>query len=261
LIKEGVPVKLSYLKLISFLSGLLFFAPVAFADQPGFNPDQTLEIQSIVRDYLVKNPQVIIEAVRSLQQQEVGQARKLVLSHATELFHSSESPVLGNPKGNIVMVEFQDYQCTYCKKMEGPIAQLIKDEPNLRLIVKELPIFGPASQYAAQAALASQKQGRYQALHTALEQMSSPLSEAIILDAAKKAGIDTNRLKNDMTNKSITQELETNLTLANQLGIRGTPSYLLASNIDSPSRMKVVFIPGVASESTLKDVIKQLRTQ
>jgi protein-disulfide isomerase len=253
-------VKISNLKLIPFLTALFFFAPMVLADNPSFNPQQTLEIQSIVHDYLLKNPQIIIESVRSLQQQEVGAARKLVLSHATDLFHSSESPVLGNPKGNIVMVEFQDYQCNYCKKMEGPINQLIKDEPNLRLVVKELPIFGAASQYAAQAALASQKQGRYQALHNALEQTSSPLSETIILDVAKKVGIDTNRLKNDMADKAISQELETNLSLANLLGIRGTPSYLIASNIDSPSRMKVVFIPGITSESTLKDVIKQLRT-
>ena len=252
-----------YSKSLLFLFGLFFLSPSVLADQTGFTPAQTIQIQSIVRDYLVNNPQVLVEAARSLQQQQEtavqGQAKKAVIAHANELFHSPVSPVLGNPKGNVVMVEFLDYQCSYCKKMVGPLSQLVKDEPNVRFIVKELPIFGDNSQFAAQVALAAQNQGQYAALHKALLQSNTQLSSSIVLEAAKKAGINTDRLKQDMNNKAISQELDNNFTLANQLGIRGTPSFLLASDIDNPSRMKVVFIPGVATESSLRDVIKQLR--
>ena len=154
-------------------------SPVAMAaDQMA--PEQQKEIEKIVHDYLVNNPEVLVEVSQALQQKQQQniqqQAKTGILENADQLF-SGTLAVAGNPKGNVTLVEFFDYQCIHCKKMAPVISELIKKDSNLRVIYKEFPIFGKGSEVASQVALAAAMQGKYQQMHDALLKLESRLDE------------------------------------------------------------------------------------
>src|SRR5262249_24609588 len=145
-----------------------------------FNANQVQQIQQVVHDYLIKNPQVLVEASEVLQKQammKVEQNAKTAINQsASKVFADPASPVGGNPKGTVTIVEFFDYQCPHCKEMEAIIEKLVGKDKNLRVVYKELPIFGTNSRFASNAALASQEQGadKYVKLHDALMAASNP---------------------------------------------------------------------------------------
>ena len=227
-----------------------------------FNPTQTKSIQTIVHDYLVKNPEVLVEASQNLQkkQQEAmtEQAKVAIVDHAAQLFGGNMTAV-GNLKGNVTLVEFFDYQCIHCKKMSPVVSELIKKDGNLRVVYKEFPIFGKSSEMASKAALAAAAQGKYQAMHDALLSQDKSLTDEIVNRVAKSIGLNMTKFDADVKSKAVSDQLDANRQLAEQLKLMGTPAFIVASTPGGQfkSGSQPTFIPGAISLSSLQDLIKK----
>ncbi len=168
----------------------------------------------------------------------------------TYLLEHPDSPVGGNPEGDVTLVEFFDYNCPYCRQMAPVMAQAEADDPRLRIVYKEFPILGPGSVVAAKAALAANKQGKYVAFHRALYQIRGPVEESKVLDAAATIGLDVDRLKADMQDPTIAGVVDRNLKLAQALRITGTPGFVAGDQI----------LVGATDLKTLQAVLQAVRT-
>ncbi|MTH78775.1 DsbA family protein [Paracoccus aestuariivivens] len=142
------------------------------------------------------------------------------------VFNDPAAPVMGNLQGDVTLVEFSDYNCGFCRKAMPTVSQLLKTDPKIKLVVHEIPIFGEGSRYAAMAALAAQKQGKYAEFHRALMAMRGEAEKASVLRVARDVGLDVARLERDMQAPEITAQIEKSLTLADQIGLAGTPSFV-----------------------------------
>lgn len=237
-------------------------SPVVVHAADAFSAAQKKEIEQLVHDYLVKNPEVLVEASQALQQkQQQGmqeQAKSAISKHADRLF-TEKLAVAGNPKGNVTLVEFFDYQCIHCKKMNPVIDALIKKDKNLRVIYKEFPIFGKASELASKAALAAAMQGKYDKMHDALLGVEKRLNEKLIMDKAKSVGLNLETLKKDMNSKTVAQALKDNRKLAEDMRLMGTPAFIIAAtpNGQFKPNSDPAFIPGAASEEALQNLIQK----
>ncbi len=226
------------------------------------NDAQKTEIQKVVHDYLLANPEVLLEVSQALQQKQQNdmqaQAHSIIMKNAPALFADGMT-VIGNPKGNTTLVEFFDYQCIHCKKMAPVIAQLVKDNSNLRVVYKEFPIFGESSDLASKAALAAAMQGKYLAMHEALLKQDKRLNPELINEAAQSIGLDMTKFKTDIGSKKVSDALQANRTLAEQLHLMGTPAFIVAAtpNGNFKKDSNPAFIPGAASAETLQDLIKK----
>lgn len=188
-------------------------------------------IRGIVRDYLIEHPEVIMEAIAALEAREAEreeQRRGQAISQFGDaLRQDPQSPVLGNPEGDVTVVEFSDYFCPYCRRIAQPLMDYVEDDGNVRHVVKEFPILGPESVTAARIALAAERQGVYLPVRQALISTKGRPSEAAMLKIAEKAGADIDKLKADMKAPEVTAQLEKNQALAQALGITGTPAFLV----------------------------------
>lgn len=220
------------------------------------------EIQKVVHDYLVSNPEVLLEASQALQQKQQQnmqqQAQSAIHENADQIFQGKLTTT-GNPKGNVTIVEFFDYQCIHCKKMSPTLGNLVKKDSDLRVIYKEFPIFGKSSEVASRVALAAGMQGKYQAMHEAIFKIDKRLDDKIVMDTAKSLGLDMAKLKTDMDSKEVTAILESNRQLAEKLHLMGTPAFIIASTPDGQLKAgsEPSFIPGAASEESLQELIKK----
>ncbi|CAN5240429.1 DsbA family protein [soil metagenome] len=258
--------------LVIALAGLIFTAgsfaapppPPAPPQSPKFNPGQTKEIENIVHDYLVKHPQVVVEVFQILQDQQQAQSQQRAQSaiqvNSKQIFETVTSPVVGNPQGKVNIVEFLDYQCGHCKKMQSTIDKLIQSNPELRVVIKELPIFGGESEFAAKAALAAQKQGKFYPMHNALLQVKEPLTQDRILKIAAGIGLNTQQLQADMNSEAVLQELKGNVALEKALELVGTPVFIVGSNNKTPGApvSKTYFVPGEVSNKLLQRLIGEV---
>jgi protein-disulfide isomerase len=223
---------------------------------------QKKEIEKVVHDYLVANPEVLLEASQALQQKQQKsmqqQAQSAIKENTDQLFQGKIT-VVGNPKGNVTIVEFFDYQCIHCKKMSPVINSLIKKDSDLRVVYKEFPIFGKSSELASKAALAAGMQGKYQAMHNALINIDKRLNDKVVMDSAKSLGLDMKKFKTDMNSKEVSEVLEANRALAEKLHLMGTPAFIIASTPQGQFKTgtEPSFIPGAASEESLQELIKK----
>ncbi len=237
--------------------GTALLAPSAQAQSaPGpsaFSDTQRAELQRMVHDYILENPEVVMEALTRLQarqeQADEQQQRQQVASSSAQLFRSTDSPVMGNPNGDVTLVEFFDYQCGYCKRVFESVVQLSNSDPNLRIVLKEFPILGPASVTAARAALAAREQGRYVEYHNALMAYRGALNDDAIFALAGQVGLDVDRLRRDMDSPAVSREINANLELARTLGIRGTPAFVIGDRV----------IPGAVSLDVLRQLVAEQR--
>lgn len=220
-----------------------------------FNTQQIEGIQKVIHNYLINHPEVLIEVSQVLQAKENAkterQTKQAIEQNKDKLFSDSRSPTAGNPQGTVTLVEFFDYQCSHCKETQPVVAAIIDKNKNLKVVFKELPIFGGDSQYAAMAALASVKQGKFQAFHDALLKAENPLNKDKIMSVAKKVGIDTKQLTQDMDSSEIKKQVRDNFQLAQKLKLVGTPSFIIANK----NANKFDFIPGQPSQSDLQQKI------
>lgn len=230
--------------------GLLSAVPGRAAE---FTAEQRQAIEAIVRDYLVKNPDVMLDVLQAAQDKIKSDSRDkatLVLAaRKREIFDDPDSPVAGNPKGDVSLVEFFDYRCPYCKQVYPAIEALLAEDKQLRFVYKEFPVLGPDSVIAAKAALAARRQGKYEALHRALMPMKGQINEASVFKAASSVRLDVERLKRDMADPEIDRMLKANIALAEALGIRGTPAFVVGDEI----------VPGAISVDALRELIQIAR--
>ncbi|MDE0035043.1 MAG: DsbA family protein [Deltaproteobacteria bacterium] len=209
-------------------------ATVASADQPS-GQRSVEDVQKIVREYLLKNPEVIFEAVQrhreNQQRLQADRDRAAVKQHAKELLADPDSFVGGNPDGDVTLVEFFDYRCGYCKRFASVLANIMKQDPKLRVVYKEFPVLGEDSFRAAQAALAARGQGYYLEFHEALMKANGPLTDAAIMTVARSVGLDVERLKRDMETPKVLNIISNNRRLATALQVDGTPTLVVGDLI------------------------------
>lgn len=210
------------------------------------------EVERIVKDYLLREPEVLYQALQELQRRresaEAERQRAVIAERRDELVGRADDPALGDPAGDVTIVEFMDYRCGYCRSMAPALRALLEQDRRIRLVIKDFPILGPDSVTAARAALAARKQGRFAELHWALYQ-AKDLSEPAILDLARRQGLDAERLARDMRAPEVEQAIERNRALAEELGINGTPSFVVGDTL----------IPGAAPVARLAELIAKSR--
>lgn len=256
-------------KLFSTLGLAAFMiSSTAYAADAKLNADQVDQVKQIIHDYLVGNPQVLVEASEALQKQTMDKAiqgaQAAITANAKSIFADPNSPVAGNPKGDVTLVEFFDYQCPHCKDMKDIVDQVKASDPNLRIVYKELPIFGGASRDAALAALAAYQQGAdlYLKFHDALLSESSQLDKDKIMAIAKSVGLNTDKLAQAMNNDALKQQVDANFNLAKTLQLMGTPTFIVTQwQVGNPqaTAKNPVFMPGVVTVDNLKDAISKSR--
>jgi protein-disulfide isomerase len=225
-------------------------ALAARAEEPD---DLTVEqIERIVREYLLREPQVIYDALQELQRRqaeaEAARQQAAIADNQSELLDDPTSPVGGNPEGDVTLVEFFDYRCAYCRRVVASMRALLDEDQDLRVVFKELPVLGPDSERAARAALASRRQGGYVPFHFAL-MAAEDLSLPGIRAAAEAVGLDADRLEADMMAPEVNAAIQANYALANELGIEGTPAFVIGSQL----------IPGAVDKARLEQLIRDAR--
>lgn len=223
------------------------------------SPAEKAKIQAVVRDYLINNPEVIVEAIQVLQKKQYAEAEKTVkqtqadvAQFANALLRQSNDPVSGNPNGKITVVEFFDYQCPHCIDMAPVLSAIIKANPDLRVVYKDFPIRGPLSEFAARAALAANLQGKYDELSHAMLTTNQPLTQDLIFKLAQENGLNVEKLKADINSSAVSGQLKANLELAKQLKLFGTPA-LFIGKTDANNNIR--YIPGQADQKQLQDMI------
>ncbi len=228
----------------------LFVLPAQAAE---FNDAQKKELGDIIRQYLMENPEVLRDAMQELErkQQLAEDAARVdsLKALSSDIYRSKDDLVGGNPNGNVTLVEFFDYNCGYCKRAFPDVMKMIETDKDLRLVMKEFPILGPGSTYAARAALASRKQGKYWEYHMAMMAHEGRIDESVADQIAQANGLDVKKLKADMEADEVNQVIARNMQLADVLKIQGTPAFIIDETI----------IPGAVGYEALTAVVKQVR--
>jgi protein-disulfide isomerase len=258
------PMKRTNLVSGAFLAGVILLAPHA-------SPAQDLrgEIEAIVKDYLAAHPeevgqiakdyfvkhpeavgQILAELLKhrsgatasasapttpSASANTAGERSIAINSNASQLLLSPHQVTLGNPQGDVTLVEFFDYSCGYCKRALPDMLMLLKDDPKLKIVLKEFPILGPGSADAARVAIAVRMQDtdgqKYLAFHQELLGGPGPASKEKALAAAKDQGLDMDRLQQDMASDEVNATLSEDMKLAGAIGITGTPGYVIGKDL------------------------------
>ena len=223
---------------VAAMLGWAALAPSAPAAADEFTPAQKEELGAFIKDYLVSHPEVLRDAIVALDKRtkETAQAEreKAVSDQSGPLFSSPFQANVGNPDGGATLVEFFDYNCHYCKGALPDIAKLMKDDPNLKVVLKDFPVLGPGSVEAAQVASAARNQlpgDRFWAFHSKLLGMHGPVGKAEALAVAKEMGLDMDRLAKDMVNPQIQSGLQQIMSMADALQINGTPSFVVGQEV------------------------------
>jgi len=219
------------------------------------------EVGQIVKDYMMQHPEMLRDVLSALLKKRTAAApsaatpdmRAAIKANATQLLSSPHQVVLGNPNGDVTLVEFFDYSCGFCKRALADTLTLLKDDPKLRIVLKEFPILGPGSLEAARVAVAVRMQdpggAKYLDFHQRLLGQPGGADQARALAAAAAAGLDMARLRKDMDSVEVNQTLQEGRTLANDVGIHGTPGYVIGGAV----------IPGAIGAAALKGRIATAR--
>ena len=211
-----------------------------------FNNSQKEEINTLIREYILANPEIIPEAVEVLRSRQNASA----LSNSEDLlYNDGYSFVAGNKNANVTIVEFYDYNCGYCKQVPDVFARLLEEDDDVKIIYKELPILSESSQYATTAAMAAMKQGKFLEFHNALMKNKRQLTEDLVLKIASDIGLDNDQLVKDMTDPEIETNIMKTKYLVQNIGVSGTPGFVIGNQI----------IPGYISYDKLKDIVDTQR--
>jgi protein-disulfide isomerase len=197
------------------------------------------EIERIIKEYLIAHPEVLQEVLNELEKRqadaETEKHRAGVKQYSQALFHSPRQVTIGNRQGDVTLVEFFDYNCGYCKRALGDMLNLMKEDPKLRVVLKEFPVLGPGSVEAANVAVAVRMQDpsgkKYLEFHQKLLSSRGPADRTHALAAAKDVGLDVARLEKDMASDEVKATIEENMRLADALGLNGTPSYVVGTDV------------------------------
>lgn len=239
------------LKLAAFLCLAVPLAPACAGD--AFTPAQREEVVRILREALRNDPSILRDAVTALQADEAQRqseaARNAIRTRRDELVAQPGDPVAGNPRGDVTVVEFFDTRCPYCRRLLPTMAELLRDDPYVRVVYKDLPILGAASVMESRALLAAQRQGGYLKLQAALMHGPTQATQETIRAAAEQAGLDPNLLLTDMADPAIQQRLDANIRLAQALNIQGTPALVVGQRL----------VPGAIELADLRQMVAEAR--
>ena len=215
-----------------------FSAPVHALDLTAMSAQERSAFRAEVRAFLMENPDVIIEAVNQMEANQAAEQEQndltLIATNAEALFNDGYSWVGGNPEGDITVVEFLDYRCGYCRKAHTEVEQLLANDGNIRLIVKEFPILGEASTVSSRFAVATKLVGgndAYKAVHDALISFSGEPSAAALARLAEGLGLDAGAISAKMDSEEVTKEINETRALAQRLQIRGTPTFVMGDQL------------------------------
>lgn len=228
---------------------------LATSHDRAFSKEQRKEIEEIVRDYIMRSPETILQSVQQHQARQDAQKEQKIVDvirdRRDELLNDPNSYVAGNTNGDVTVVEFFDYRCGYCKRVHPVVQKLLKDDDNIRLVYKEFPILGPASVYASRAAIASLSGNKYLPFHNALMAARGELTEERVLFIAAEVGLDADEVEVEMErSKDRTREIiAKNFDLAEALKINGTPAFVIGDTV----------IRGAVDMSTFVEVIADMR--
>jgi protein-disulfide isomerase len=204
---------------------------------------------AVIERYIRTHPEVIVQSLQAMEAKREAEQREhqkvALVAKQNELLHDLTSPVSGNPKGDITLVEFYDYRCGYCKQAASAVTELQRLDPRVRVVYKDFPILGEPSVLAAKAALASQAQGKHQVFHEALLASHADMTKDAILKIAVGVGLDAKRLEADMANPKWQAVIDKNRALAQELGISGTPGFIVGTEL----------VPGALDLNGLKELI------
>ena len=231
---------LSLRSLAPYTLALTFALSVPVASQAQtFTDTQRGEIQKLIKDYLVANPEILEEMSAELTKRqtaaEAEKHRAAVKRNAELIFNSPRGVVVGNRSGDVSFVEFFDYNCGYCKHAMSDMLDLMKADPKLRVVLKEFPVLGPGSVEAAQVAVAVRMQDptgkKYLDFHQKLLGGRGQADKARAMAAAKDAGLDMAKLEKDLASPEVNATLNENFKLAEDMGLNGTPSYVIGGDV------------------------------
>lgn len=242
---------------------ILAFGNTAAVSQSGVgtnspSSDKDAALQKTIHDYILAHPEVLIESLQrakaEAEQRQATLVKSRIAAFKKDLVDDPDAPILGNPKGDVTLVEFFDYRCPFCRQVEPWVRTLIKEDAGVRLVQKELPILGPASVYAAHVALAAWKQGKHAAFHEALMAKEGNIDERdihedMVFQAAKAAGLDIDRLKIDMASRDVETEIRHSMQIASSLGLTGTPAFIVGTEL----------VPGATDLATLQAMVDDAR--
>ena len=199
------------------------------------------EVKTIVKDYLLNNPEIVKEAMDNYAAKEAEMKKQAMVgklkSHRKALENDPKTPVLGNPDGDITIVEFFDYNCGYCKLMFPKVWEYVQNDGNIRWVLKDMPSLGETSTLAAKAGLAAEKQGKYFEMHQAMITHKGSLTEEDIVSYAKEVGLDMKQFEADRKDKSLDNILRANRSLASQFEFYGIPDFIIGDFISRGAMM------------------------
>lgn len=212
------------------------------------------DIQQMIKDYIMNNPEVIVQSLESLHNKKLDDSTRKTTDYLQEnkaqIEEAESPPVLGNPNGDIVVVAFYDYNCSFCKKANDYENEIIASDPGVKVVLRPIPILGGTSTYAAKIAIAVQRvsSNNFLNVHNELMQMKE-ISEENVKIMLAKYGINYSLIENEVNSYSVRQIIAKNFDLAKELGVKGTPSYVINGN----------FAPGLIPTEKFKSIIVQLR--
>lgn len=212
------------------------------------------DMQQVIKDYIMNNPEVIVQSLEGLHNKKLAESTKKTSDYLQEnkaqIEEAESPPILGNPKGDIAVVVFYDYNCSFCKKANEYENEIISSDQGVKIILRPIPILGGTSAYAAKIALAVQKVSskNFLNVHNELMQMKE-ITEENVKTMLAKYSIDYALVENEVNSYSVKQIIAKNFDLAKDLGIKGTPSYVINGN----------FAPGLIPTDKFKSIIVQLR--
>jgi len=188
------------------------------------------EIEEIIHEYIMQNPELILKSVEKLRQtveKNEEDKKNYIINNFKTIANEEGIPWQGSADAQVILVEFFDYNCGYCKQSMDAITRIINENKNVKISFRDYPILSPISRIAAQAALAAQKQGKYFVFHRNLMNYESNLSEKIIFKIAEDSGLDIEELKKQINNPEITATIQSTESVAKNIGIRGTPTFII----------------------------------
>ena len=240
------------LHMLAVLLWALISAPATSLAQQSTPLEQVEQeaIKALILQTIRENPDVLVDTLLAFQEEAEAAAQaqqRAAIQRVGELLRTdANTGVMGNPEGDIVLVEFFDYNCPYCRRAAPVLLELIEKNPDLRIILREWPILGPDSVLAARASLAAIKQNGFEAFHEAL--MAQPRANAVFIRrAAEQAGLDYDQLQADMGAPEVDAHIATSHDLARQLGISGTPTFLIGETL----------VPGLLEKADLQALIAE----
>jgi protein-disulfide isomerase len=240
------PIVVNRIALITLAAGVILIlglsqasaqTPASPKTSPTTEPvtkEQRETIEKVVREYLLSHPSVIRDAMQALQVQEEKEKQERAADSLktleSDIYSDPDSPVAGNPKGDVTIVVFFDYNCGYCRSTLPGLQTLLSKDKSIKLVYKEFPILGPQSRVAAQAALAANRQGKYDAFHHGLLE-SDQATDAAIKNISNRLGLNYATLQKDMADPKLNEALDRNLRLASTLDIDGTPAFIVGQQV------------------------------